>query len=46
MTKGDVGKMKKLIGAVLVFALLIGGAVAITNNNDVQVATDPGNGGH
>jgi hypothetical protein len=46
MTKGDVRKMKKLIGAVLVLGLLIGGAVAITNNNDVQVATDPGNGGH
>lgn len=46
MTKGDVGEMKKLIGAVLVLGLLIGGAVAITHNNDVQVAADPGNGGH
>jgi hypothetical protein len=38
--------MKKIIGAVLVLALLIGGAVAINNNQEVNVASDPGNGGH
>jgi hypothetical protein len=41
--------VKKIIGAILVLGLIIGGVYTINNNsNEVQTAsaTDPGGGGH
>jgi hypothetical protein len=40
--------VKKIIGAVLVLGLIIGGAYAVKNNNEVHTAAvkDPGGGGH